>query len=453
MDHSAVLSSRVAYANRRARYIPISHGSGPYLFDTDGRRFFDAGCGSGSLIFGHADSRLAAVLAEQAAKLTVFPSRRMASEIVDTYAARLIRFAPREMARAIVYSSGSDAVEAAIKLALQYQRARGAPGKVKVIGRQASYHGNTLAGLGAGGFVRRRKPYESILSHAAKAAPAHCPRCVFGGTPDACAVECASSVEKAFLDEGPETVAAFIAEPVVGAAASAAVPDDRYFSLVRRICDRYDVLLIADEVMTGFGRTGRRFALERWDVVADLIVAGKAIGAGHFPLSALLVHERVAAWLESLGQAFENGHTHACSPLGSAVGLHVLERIESEGIVANASARGERLLAALQAQLTSPWIANVRGRGLMVGFDLADAERPGAPAPAGLADRYQELAMQRGLIVYTGSGSAGSEEGEHILLLPPLDIDDRHVDIIVEALAAAAADLDRLGPHEGFATR
>lgn len=446
----AVLSSRAAYADRQATFRPISHGLGPFLFDASGQRFFDAAGGSGSLILGHGDLRLAEALAEQAKKLTVFPGRHMAYELVETYAARLVEFAPPGICRAIVYSSGSDAVEAAMKLAIQSQRARGMLEKVKVIGREASYHGNTLMDLSAGGFIRRRKPYEAALPGITKAAPAHCPGCVFGLRPDACALECAASIEHAILAEGPETVAAFIAEPVVGAALSAGVPDDRYFARVREICDRYDVFLIADEVMTGFGRTGRRFAIEHWGVQADIIVAGKAISAGYFPLSALLVHECVATPLETLRQPFENGQTHACSPLGSAVGLHVLDRIESEGLVFNAQTRGAQLQAMLRAELMSPWIGNIRGLGLMIGLDLIDATGAGPTPRVGLADLFQRLAMSQGLIVYSSSGSARSEAGEHFLLLPPLNIEDHHVQFMVDALARALRDLDRLGLSRHF---
>jgi adenosylmethionine-8-amino-7-oxononanoate aminotransferase len=346
-------------------------------------------------------------------------------------------------------------VEASIKLAIQYHRASSSSHKTKIIGRHASYHGNTLAGLAAGGFLYRREPYRSVLANTSKAAPAHCSSCFFGLTPQTCALECAASVEQAILAEGPETVAAFIAEPVVGAALSGAVPDARYFAAVREICDRHNVLLIADEVMSGFGRTGLNFAVKHWNIEPDIIVAGKAMSAGYFPISALLVHQRISARLEKINQPFQNGHTHACSPLASAVGLHVLDRIEADCLMENARARGAEILEALRQRSGSGWIANPRGLGLMIGFDLLDTSvSPPAPRP-GLADLFHRLALAHGLIVYPSSGSACSETGEHVLLLPPLNIDAQHTRVIIDAITEAQRDIEGLvdGPvknnHKG----
>ncbi len=442
MDRLSVLRSRSAYSDKDTVYEPVSHGSGAYVFTPSGSRYFDAGGGSGSLIFGHGDRAMAAVLAAQAATLTTFPGRRMGSDIVERYAERLVAFAPDGISRAITFSSGSDAVEAALKLAIQAQRRRGQPGRFKIIGREGSYHGNTLAGLAAGGFVARRKPYENALPKTGKAAAAHCPACAFGLAPDSCALECAASLEQVILDEGPDTVAAFIAEPVVGAALSAAVPDPRYFARIRQICDRYGVFLIADEVMTGFGRTGRRFGIDHGNVPADIVVAGKAISGGYFPLSAVLVHERIAALLEDRNEPFQNGHTHACSPLAAAVGLEVLGRLEDGKLIANAARRGTQIVDGLRRRLANSSIRNIRGQGLMIGADIAGRHASGAAQPR-LAELFYDLAKARGLLIYSSTGSAGSEAGDHFLLLPPLTIGDADVSFIIDALSDAAAEFDR----------
>ncbi len=449
MDTLTILPSRSAYADGQSIERYISHGHGAYLYDRDGRRYFDAAGGSGSVILGHGDGWIAEVLASQARRLTLFPGRLAASEVVERYVRQLTDFAPDRIDRAVLYSSGSDAVEAAIKLVLQYHSMLGATRRHKILGRAASYHGNTLAGLAAGGFIKRRKPYETTLPQLRKPAPCQCGAWDRPKQSSACQLECIASLEAAIEHEGPETVAAFIAEPVVGAALSAAVPGPMYFQRVREVCDRYGILFIADEVMTGFGRTGERFAMQHWGVTPDLIICGKAISGGYFPLSALLVHRDLADMFRDRKQMFQNGHTHACSPLASAVGAHVLDRIESEGLVANARLQGTALLDALQDRIRHPLVKEVRGLGLMIGIEFCGPDG-GAAAP-GTAERFQRLAMEREVLVYPSSGSAESEAGEHLMLLPPLNIDDRHVDFLVDRLAAAIDDLGEM-TGRGMAT-
>jgi adenosylmethionine-8-amino-7-oxononanoate aminotransferase len=435
------LSSRVAYPDRNRTYDRVLYGRGPYLYTESGQCLLDAAGGSGSLILGHGDDEISDVLAKQAAKLSLFPSSDLGSELVETYTRRLIEFAPPGIGRATLYSSGSEALDAAIKLTIQYHYICGERRKTKIIGREGSFHGSTLAGLAAGGFTRRRKPYEAALPKVAKACSAHCFDCSLNLQPASCSVECADSLEEAIRSEGPETVAAFVVEPVVGATLSAAVPDSRYFKRVRSICDQYNVLFVADEVMTGFCRTGPHFAVEHWDIVPDVIVAGKAISAGYFPISAILVHQRIASVFEEVNQFFQNGHTHACSPLASAVGLHVLDRIERQELAARSATIGQALLTLLRTKLQTPWVADVRGLGLMIGVQLETGQRT-ERLHTGLSEKIQSLAMRRGLLLYPSSGSARSESGEHFLLLPPLIIDDSHVDIIVEAIVGVLRDLD-----------
>lgn len=441
MQNIAVLPSRVAYADPAAAARAITHGQGPYLFDRAGARLFDAACGSGSVILGHGDVEVVRVLADQAQRLTVFPGAGLGCEVVERYAADLVAsLCPAGNGRAITFSSGSDAVEAAIKLVIQYHRLRGAPARTTIIGRAASYHGNTLAALSAGGFIARRAPFERMLTATAKAAAAHCPACVFGREPSSCAVECADSVEQAILEAGPANVAAFIAEPIVGAALSAGVPDDRYFSRVRAICDRYDVLLVADEVMTGFGRTGRLLALEHWGVAADVVVTGKAMSAGYLPLSGVIASERVAEAFSRTSEVFQNGQTYCCSPLASAVGQYVLDRIRCDDLAANAAARGAELLDGLRQRVAGESIRNVRGRGLMIGFDFGLPSASTLP-PATLARAAHRIAMGHGLLIYPSGGSPRSVDGAHAMLLPPLNITASDVELIVAKLERTATDL------------
>lgn len=434
----AVLPSRTAYPVDAAAYPRIVSGQGPFVISEAGESYFDASGGSGSLIFGHGDREMVTVLKQQAETLTIFPSRILGVEIVEHYLTELLAFAGSAFERGLTFTSGSDAVEAALKLALHHQMASGRPGRTKIIGRRGSYHGNTLSGLGAAGFVSRRKPYEAVLPHVRKASSAHCRACEFGLTPAECQLECASSVEEAIVAEGPDTVAAFILEPIVGAALSAAVPDGRYLQMVRTICDRHDILLIFDEVMTGFGRTGQPFAWQLSGVVPDILVCGKGMSAGYYPLSGVLATSRITSVFGGESGPFQNGHTHACSPTGAAVGLAVVERLREQALLANVRRRGADLRERLRDSRLGAAISNVRGEGLMIGFDIA-SDSPGA-RPGAAADRFQRAALRHGLIIYGSSGGSGTEWGDHAMLLPPLTITEQDVDFIANALVAAAQD-------------
>jgi len=438
-----ILPSRTAYSTPGETGARIVRGEGPYLVGADGERYLDAACGSGSLIFGHGDEKIIDALHAQSRKLTLFPSRHFSCDIVERYASQLLDFGPPGMSRAITFSSGSDAVEAALKLALQHHFAAERPRRRKILGRNASYHGNTIAGLGAGGFVARRKPYESVLAPCAKASHGHCAACEFGLQEETCALECAQSIEDAILEEGPENVAAVIVEPIVGAALSAAPPDPRYLPRVRDICSHHDILLIADEVMTGFARSGRPFASMHWNVEPDIIICGKAISAGYYPLSALLVSERVVHGPLAHAKYFQNGQTFACSPAGAAVGIAVLDRLADGSVAANATRMGELLRASLRKELPGELIKQIRGMGLMVGFDIGTSafENAGALSSDRYSDRFQRAALNRGLVIYASNGSAGSEAGDHAMLLLPLTISEREVKEATASLVATAYDV------------
>ncbi|MFQ3459000.1 aminotransferase class III-fold pyridoxal phosphate-dependent enzyme [Bradyrhizobium sp. UFLA01-814] len=443
MAEIRVLPSRTAYSTPGELGARIVGGEGPYLVGADGTRYLDASCGSGSLIFGHGDEKIIDALHAQSRKLTLFPSRHFSSELVERYALELLDFGPPSMSRAITFSSGSDAVEASLKLALQHHFAAERPQRRKIVGRNASYHGNTIAGLSAGGFVARRKPYEGVLASCAKASHAHCVACEFGLEAQTCALECAKSIEDAILGEGPENVAAVIIEPIVGAALSAAPPDPRYLPMVCEICRHYDILLIADEVMTCFARTGRPFASMHWNVEPDIVICGKAISAGYYPLSALLVSERVVHGPLARDQYFQNGQTFACSPAGAAVGLAVLDRLADGSVAENATRMGELLRSSLRKELPGEVINRVRGVGLMVGFDISTptSKNSRALSPVRYSDRFQRAALKQGLVVYASSGSSGSEAGDHAMLLLPLTISEREVQEVTALLVAAANDL------------
>lgn len=426
-----ILPSRSAYFHP-ARRPAIVRGKGAWLFADDGSRYFDAACGSGSLIFGHGDADMADIVARQSADLTLFPARAFGVEVVEDYMRRLVAFAPEGLTHALTLSSGSDAVEAALKAALQYHHAGGDAARVKFIGREGSYHGNTLAGLAAGGFVSRRMPYEGALPQWAKACVADGAQGGNGGQGDA-----VDSVEQAILAEGAGTVAAVIMEPVVGAALSAVAPNPAYVAGVRAVCDAYGVLLIADEVMTGFGRTGLPFACSGWPVLPDIVVAGKAISAGYYPLSAVLVRDAVAERLAGRGGYFENGQTNCCNPVGAAVGAEVVRRLSEPALLDGARRTGETLRRNLSRRVAGEVIANVRGVGMMIGFDVALPAGIAQGANAAPGDLLYRAAIAEGLVVYPSRGGPRRTTGDHAMLLPPLVTSEAEVDHMVDALARA----------------
>ena len=415
-----VLRSRNAYPSPNPARPTIASAKGSFLRDMKGREYFDAASGSGAMILGHGDEQMVQTLASHASSLTVFPGRQMASEIVETYMERLVAFAGLPDGEAITYSSGTDAVEAAMKLAIHYQAVLGRPQKHKIIGREGSYHGNSLGALSAGGFLLRRRNFEAALSAVSKAPSAQCSQCAFGLQPTACNLECATTIEQVLDREGAETVAAIIVEPVTGAAGGVGIPHRDYLAALREICDRRDVLLIYDEVMTGFGRTGRNVGFQHWGAVPDIIALGKGMGAGYFPLSGVVASGRVSAVASGSSPAFQNGHTFGCSPLGCAVGLAVLDRLAADNLVDASRIKGEALLELLQPLRRNGVVADVRALGLMIGMSL-ELEPNETPLPPGaLSEAFQLSAMAEGVLVFASSGSAGSDTGDHILLLPPL---------------------------------
>jgi adenosylmethionine-8-amino-7-oxononanoate aminotransferase len=437
------IATRTAFGDWSVPQPEIDYGDGPWLQDTGGKRYLDFACGSGALIFGHGDRMAVAAITEQALRVSLYPGQAFHSSVLDEYLTSLVELAGGQFSRALIASSGTDAVEAACKLALQRFQVLGDTGRTKIIGRSGSYHGNSLFTLSIGGHLRRRAPYEPSMLRAARTAAAFCYRCQYDNVPDSCDVQCANSIEQMFLQAGPESVAALILEPVVGATLSVAIPDARYLSQAREICDRYGALLIFDEVMTGFARTGRAFAWQHWGVQPDIMVLGKAISAGYFPMSAIVTTEAVAEPLRSASQYFENGQTFLYSPVAAAVGAYVVRRIGAESLAQRAEKIGEALLARLENLRRFEEIGDVRGLGLMAGIELvADRGSKDTFDPQErIAARFAAAALRAGLVVYPCVGGPESKRGDHVLMLPPLTITEAEIDYAAECLWQAASEI------------
>ncbi|HEY7067283.1 MAG TPA: aspartate aminotransferase family protein [Chloroflexota bacterium] len=427
--------------NLQAPLRVATRGEGCYLYDAEGRRYLDGAAGFVVANLGHGNAEVADAMAQQARTLALAPFTVFVNEPALRLAARLARYTPGDLDHAVFTSGGSEAVEVAVKLARQYWVEAGQPSKYKIVGRWQSYHGNTLGTLAIGGNRPRRRPYAPLLVDLPKI-PACYP---YRRPPEVPAAEWgprgADALEATILAEDPDTVAAFIAEPVVGATLGSAPAPPGYFQRIRQICDRYDVLFIADEVMTGFGRTGRRFGVEHWDVVPDLMAVAKGITAGYAPLGAAICTARVyEAFRPPRGSGqFVNLFTYGANPLCCAVGDVVLRLTEEQDLAGRADRVGAYLRRRLEPLTDSPLVGDVRGLGLMLGLEFVQDKATKEPFPpaARIAARVAEAALQRGLFVYPGTGTVDGERGDHLMVAPPLVITEAECDELAANLTAA----------------
>ncbi|OQY23366.1 MAG: hypothetical protein B6I35_03945 [Anaerolineaceae bacterium 4572_32.2] len=305
--------------------------------------------------------------------------------------------------------------------------------------RWSSYHGATLGALSASGRAPLRRPYAPLLLDFPHIPPCYCYRCPFGQSYPACNAACAGALETEILRQGPESVAAFIAEPVVGATLAAAAPPPEYWPRLREICDRYGVLLIADEVMCGMGRTGRWFGVDHWGVSPDILATAKGASGGYFPLGLVLVKGELAEEIRSGAGNFTHGFTHANGVMGAAVGLAVLRYLQDNELVAASARAGKYLLQRLESLRDLPAVGDVRGLGLMAGIELVADKASKRPFPQAqdVAHRVQAKAMERGVIVYYGTGLADGLNGDAVLLGPPFIVTEEQIDEVVGVLREA----------------
>ncbi len=441
--------SRVVFRDLERDYPVVERGEGIYLFDTKGRKYID-GSGGSSVVtsIGHGSARVAAVMAEQARTIAFSPAHCFANTPHIQLCQKIAEIAPAGMAQTFLLSGGSEATENAVKFARQYEFERNNRGKVTVIGRWQGFHGNTFGAMTASGHTYRRRIYGPMLGHAVKIPPCYCYRCDWGLTYGQCHLECARALRKAVRQEGPENVLAFIAEPVVGAALGGVPAVPEYFGLIREICDELDVLFIADEVMTGFGRTGANFGMDHWHVVPDIIATAKGISGGYTPLAAVLLHERIIELLRSHKSNFRGGHTYCANPLSARVGMEVLDIIREQGLVENSRRMGLRLLEGLQRLLDHPTVGDVRGKGLMAGVEFVRDKRTKEPFPVEyqFGKRVFEEAFVRGLVVFAGSGTVDGVAGDHLLLAPPFIITEGQVDDLLGILNEAIGAVEKALP-------
>ena len=426
----------VFYRNPTKYYPTVDRAEGVYIYDREGKAYIDGSGGAAVVNIGHGVKEIEKAMLKQASRIAFTHGTHFTSEAAMELAEKIVGMCPKGLSRVYFLSGGSEAVETAVKMARQYQVDRSSPLKFKVISRWASYHGNTLGALALSGHTGRRRYYQPLIQHTPHIVPAYCYRCPYGLTPKKCAIECADDLEKAILYEGPDSVSAFIAEPVVGATAGVLVPKDGYFQRIREICDRYDVLLIVDEVMSGVGRTGKNWAIDHWKVVPDMIVAAKGLASGYTPLYVVVAREEIHRTIKEKNGIFVHGHTYSQNPLSCAIGVAVLDYIGAQDLVRASAKKGKYLLEKLKTLYRHPIVGDVRGLGLFAGVEFVRDRK--TKEPFGPKKRLNVLignrAFAKGLITYPGGGGADGVRGDHILLAPPFIITKTQMDRIVEIL-------------------
>jgi adenosylmethionine-8-amino-7-oxononanoate aminotransferase len=436
-------ASHVLHRALRQSYPTAVRGDGVYVIDREGNRYLDASSGAAVSCLGHGHPAVLAAMRTQLDSLEYAHTSFFTTEAAELLGDELVAHAPRPMSHVYFVSGGSEGIEAALKMARQYFVERGEPNRRHFIARWQSYHGNTLGALAIGGNARRREMFAPILAPSHHIAPCYAYRGQRAGESAAdYGRRVADELDAKIVELGPENVIAFVAETVVGATLGAVEPAPGYFKRIREICDRHGVLLILDEVMCGMGRCGTLHAIEAEDVAPDLMVLAKGLGGGYAPIGAVLASADIFTAFARGSGTFMHGHTYMGHPLACAAALAVQRTVREENLLENVRTQGARLKARLAARLGDhPHVGDIRGRGLFCGIELVADRATKAPLDPGLRlhSRIKSEAMQLGLLVYPMGGTVDGRSGDHVLIAPPFIIEERHVDEIVDKLAAAIA--------------
>jgi len=437
------MEDRIFYRNLRKYYPTVEWGEGIYIYDTQGKQYIDGSGGAAVIGIGHGVKEITEAMVRQAERISFSHGSQFTSQSAIDLASKLVQLSPKGLTRVYYLSGGSEAIETAVKMARQYQVERGKPEKYKVISRWTSYHGNTLGALALSGHTGRRRHYLPLIQHTPHIVPAYCYRCPFELAPEKCDLECALDLERTLLYEGPDSVSAFIAEPIVGATAGALVPKDGYFLKIREICDCYDVLLISDEVMTGIGRTGKNFGLDHWSVTPDMIVAAKGLSSGYAPIFAVIVKEEIHKTIKEGSGAFVHGHTYSQNPLSCAIAYAVINYLVKHDLVSRSAKMGEYLIHSLQSLYRHNFVGDVRGKGLFAGIEFVKDKKTKEPFDPKLRLNtiIANRAFEKGLITYPGGGGADGIKGDHLLLAPPFVITEEQIEKMVLILNETFAEI------------
>jgi len=437
MEDKGQRDDRVFYRDRKKTYPIIERGEGIYLFDRTGKRYIDASGGPLVVNIGHGVREVVDAMAKQGEKISFPYAGHFATEPQVELAREVIDFAPQGMSRVYFVSGGSEAIEIALKLARQYHLGRGEPSRFKIVSRWQSYHGSTIGCLSMGGHTYYRKDYTPYLTHFPHIPAPYCYRCPMELTYPSCRIACAHALERTIKEEGKETVAGFISEPVTGSSLGALAPPPEYFPIIREICDRYGILLIVDEVITGFGRTGKNFGMDHWETMPDLIVTGKGISSGYAPLGAVIINEKVFEVFRSANRSsFFTGYTYSGHPVACAAGLAVLRYMTQNDLVTRCAKMGGYFFRKAERLKALPLVGDIRGKGLLLGIELVQKKDGKTPFERSerVAESIARRAMGLGLVIVAGHGLEDGVVGDLLMLAPPFIITEGEIDLVLDLL-------------------
>ncbi len=435
------MSSHILHRHSKISLPRIAAGDGPYLIDDTGKRYLDACGGAAVSCLGHSNQAVKDAIHAQVDAIPYAHTSFFTTDVAEQLADKLVADAPDNIERVYFVTGGSEANEAALKLARQYFVEIGQPQRKHFIAREQSYHGNTIMTLAIGGNEWRKQTFRPILPEAHLIPPCFAYRHQNEQESDAeYALRSANELERKILQLGADNVIAFIAEPVVGATAGAVPPMPGYFKRIREICDQYGILLILDEVMCGMGRCGTTFACEQEGIEPDIITIAKGLGAGYQPIGATLLSKAINEAIEHGSAFFQHGHTYLSHPAVCAAALAVQQQIDEHDLLSNVHKCGDALMAALIQKFSAhPNVGDIRGRGLFIGIEFVEDKATKTPFPVEfpLHSLLKRAAMETGLMIYPMAGTIDGQHGHHVLIAPSFIIDESHIKEIIEKLDIA----------------
>jgi adenosylmethionine-8-amino-7-oxononanoate aminotransferase len=440
-----MLTNKGVFPRNFKKQFPIAlRGEGCWIIASDGRRYLDASGQAAVVSIGHGVAEIGRAMSEQSAQIAFAHTSQFHSAPAEKLAARILALAPpnfRDGGRVYFTSGGSEATETAIKLVRQYHLETGEARRYRIISRKQSYHGSTLGAMSVSGNVGRREPYAPLLPEWGHVAPCFCFHCPFQKKFPDCQLACADDLGTHLSGNQPEKAAAFIFEPVVGATLGAAAPPAGYAARIAEICRKHGILLIADEVMTGMGRTGKPFAVEHWGIEPDLFTIGKGVASGYAPLGAVVVSRRVVEAFERGSGTFMHGFTYQSHPVSTAAGNAVFDYLEAHQLFDRVVPAGANLFKELSGVASHPNVGEVRGLGLLLGVEFVKDKSSREPFPKGdnIAERIRQAALAEGVLTYPSQGCVDGQRGDHILLAPPFTISREESAILARALSVALA--------------
>lgn len=422
-------------------------GKGIYVYDEEGNRYLDGCSGAVTVNLGHGAKEVIQAIHDQAQQLTFSYRSQFTNEAAEKLAQKLCEMTDGKYAWTFLVNSGSEATETAMKIAIQYWQEKGIPQKNKIISRWMSYHGITMGALSMSGHSERRERFATILSDTPSLEPPYCYRCPFNSSFPDCNLVCASQLETIIQRIGSNQIAGFIAEPIIGAAGAAITPPPGYYERIMEICKKHDILFIADEVMTGCGRTGKMLGIHHWDAEPDIICLGKGLGAGYTPIAAVLATDQLITQIAKGSGFIMSGHTFSANPLSAATALAVLNKLDHDHIIksiAGKSAYFRGLLEQLKDE--SEWIGDIRGKGLLLGVEFVKNQKTKEPFPRSLnfTGKIINHAKRNGLLLYPASAGTDGRQGDALIIAPPLTITTQELDELYSIFRKSILEMKKI---------